>query len=64
MWERQGLSFTPSPGRSFVISAFISLNRPQGALDFGSKYNVGRWLENDLEEETDGIHKEKAPDIV
>ena len=29
-----------------------------------TKYNVGRWLENDLEEETDGIHKEKAPDIV
>ena len=29
-----------------------------------TKYNVGRWLENDLEEEPDGIHKEKAPDIV
>lgn len=26
--------------RSFAIPAFISLNRPQGALDFGSKYNV------------------------
>ena len=64
MWERQGFSFTPSPGRSFAIPAFISLNRPQGALDFGSKYNVGRWLENDLEEGPDGRHKEKAPDIV
>ena len=31
---------------------------------FDSKYNVGRWLENDLEEEPDGMHKEKAPDIV
>jgi len=28
--------------RSFAIPAFISLNRPQGALDFGSKYNVAR----------------------
>ena len=26
--------------RSFAIPAFISLTRPQGALDFGSKYNV------------------------
>ena len=50
--------------RSFAIPAFISLNRPQGSLDFGSKYNVGRWLENDLEEGPDGMHKEKAPDIV
>ena len=40
------------------------MNRPQGALDFDSKYNVGRWLEDDLEERTDGRHKEKAPDIV
>ena len=24
-----------------------------------TKYNVGRWLENDLEEEPDGMHKEK-----
>ena len=29
-----------------------------------TKYNVGRWLEDDLEERTDGMHKEKAPDIV
>ena len=29
--------------RSFAIPAFISLNRPQGALDFGSKYNVAHW---------------------
>ncbi len=29
-----------------------------------TKYNVGRWLENDLEEGPDGMHKEKAPDIV
>ena len=29
-----------------------------------TKYNVGRWLENDLEEGPDGRHKEKAPDIV
>ena len=29
--------------RSFAIPAFISLNRPQGALDFGSKYNVTHW---------------------
>ena len=50
--------------RSFAIPAFISLNRPQGALDFDSKYNVGRWLENDLEEGPAGMHKEKAPDIV
>ena len=30
--------------RSFAIPAFISLNRPQGALDFGSKYNVAHSL--------------------
>ena len=29
-----------------------------------TKYNVGRWLENDLEEGPDGMHKEEAPDIV
>ena len=29
--------------RSFAIPAFISLNRPQGALDFGSKYNAAHW---------------------
>ena len=29
-----------------------------------TKYNVGRWLKNDLEEGPDGMHKEKAPDIV
>ena len=29
-----------------------------------TKYNVGRCLENNLEEEPDGMHKEKAPDIV
>ena len=29
-----------------------------------TKYNVGRWLENNLEEGPDGMHKEKAPDIV
>ena len=29
-----------------------------------TKYNVGRWLENDLEEGPDGMHKEKTPDIV
>ena len=29
-----------------------------------TKYNVGRWLENNLEEGSDGMHKEKAPDIV
>ena len=33
--------------RSFAIPASISLSRPQGALDSGSKYNVARWLEND-----------------
>ena len=35
--------------RSFAIPAFISLNRPQGALDFGSKYNVARSLETTRE---------------
>ena len=35
--------------RSFVIPAFISLNRPQGALDFGSKYNVARSSETTRE---------------
>ena len=30
--------------RSFAIPAFISLNRPQGALDFDSKYNVAHSL--------------------
>jgi len=25
------------------LIAFISLNRPQGALDFDSKYNVAHW---------------------
>ena len=34
MLERQGFLFTPSPGRSFVISAFISLNRPTGRARF------------------------------
>ena len=29
-----------------------------------TKYNVGRWLENDLEEGADRMHKEKTPDIV
>ena len=57
MWERQGLSFTPSPGRSFAIPAFISLNRPQGALDFDSKYNVGRWLEDDQRDGRNGCTK-------
>ena len=28
-----------------------------------TKYKVGRWLENNLEEGSDGMHKEKAPDI-
>ena len=37
--------------RSFAIPAFISLNRPQGALDFGSKYNVARSLETTGEQE-------------
>ena len=43
----------------------VPLFRPQGAGDdILTKYNVGRWLENDLEEGPDGMHKEKAPDIV
>ena len=43
----------------------VPLFRPQGAGDdLLTKYNVGRWLENDLEEGPDGMHKEKAPDIV
>ena len=43
----------------------VPLFRPQGAGDdILTKYNVARWLENDLEEGTDGMHKEKAPDIV
>ena len=29
-----------------------------------TEYNVGRWLENDLEEGADRMHKEKTPDIV
>ena len=44
---------------------FFCLNPAQRAAEkILTKYNVGRWLENDLEEEPDGIHKEKAPDIV
>ena len=35
--------------RSFAIPAFISLHRPQGALDFGSKYNVARSSETTRE---------------
>ena len=43
----------------------VPLFRPQGAGDdILTKYNVGRWLEDDLEEGPDGRHKEKAPDIV
>ena len=46
MLERQGFLFTPSPGRSFVISAFISRIAPQGAGDdILTKYNVARSLE-------------------
>ena len=29
--------------RSFAIPASISLNRPQGALNYGSKYNAAHW---------------------
>ena len=35
--------------RSFAIPAFISLNRPQGALDFDSKYNVAHSLKTTRE---------------
>ena len=39
--------------RSFAIPAFISLNRPRGAGDdILTKYNVGRWLEDDQRVET------------
>ena len=44
---------------------FFCLNPAQRAAEkILTKYNVGRWLENDLEEGPDGMHKEKAPDIV
>ena len=44
---------------------FSCLNPAQRAAEkILTKYNVGRWLENDLEEGPDGMHKEKAPDIV
>ena len=35
--------------RSFAIPAFISLNRPQGTLDFGSKYNVAHSSKTTIE---------------
>ena len=39
---------------------FFCLNPAQRAAEkILTKYNVGRWLENDLEEEPDGMHKEK-----
>ena len=37
--------------RSFAIPAFISLSRPQGALDYGSKYNAAHWLVTNLGEQ-------------
>ena len=45
--------------RSFAIPASISLSRPQGALDSGSKYNVAHWPVTNLREQnvTEGKRK-------
>jgi len=51
--------------RSRGEGKFSCLNPAQRAAEkILTKYNVGHWLENNLEEGPDGMHKEKAPDIV
>ena len=51
--------------RSRGEGKFFCLNPTQRAAEkILTKYNVGHWLENNLEEGPDGMHKEKAPDIV
>ena len=53
-------------GNVLLSQVFPHVLDPPPAAHMGNltKYNVGRWLENDLEEGPDGMHKEKAPDIV
>ena len=63
--SRAGLSFHGIRQRPTLPGDFSCLNPAQRAAEkILTKYNVGRWLENNLEEGPDGMHKEKAPDIV
>ena len=64
--SRAGLSFHGIRQRPTLPGVPPCAGSATGGAHGGNltKYNVGRWLENDLEEGPDGMHKEKAPDIV